>query len=81
VVRGAVEEHLGAESAEETHQSMGSEDFSIFLQDTPGAMIRLGVGRADRTADLHSATFDLDEAAIETGILVGAASLIRLLGA
>jgi metal-dependent amidase/aminoacylase/carboxypeptidase family protein len=44
-------------------------------------MIRLGVGRADRTADLHSATFDLDEAAIETGILVGAASLIRLLGA
>jgi amidohydrolase len=81
VVRGVIEEHLGAESAEEAHQSMGSEDFSIFLQDAPGAMIRLGVGRADRTADLHSATFDLDEAAIETGILVGAASLIRLLGA
>jgi amidohydrolase len=79
VVRDTVVEHLGSEAAEETHQSMGSEDFSVFLQEAPGAMIRLGVGDGDGGTDLHSATFDLDEGAIETGILVGAASLIRLL--
>jgi amidohydrolase len=79
VVRDTVVEHLGSEAAEETHQSMGSEDFSVFLQEAPGAMIRLGVGDGDGGTDLHSATFDLDEGAIETGILIGAASLIRLL--
>jgi amidohydrolase len=78
-VQSAIEDHLGPEAVEDTHQSMGSEDFSIYLEEVPGAMIRLGSGRDDREADLHSATFDIDEDALETGILVASASLIELL--
>jgi len=78
-VRVAATEWLGRDSAVSTHQSLGSEDFSWFIQDIPGAMVRLGAALPDRTVDLHSATFDIDESAIETGILVGAASLLRML--
>jgi amidohydrolase len=78
-VRHAIEARLGPDAAEDTMQSMGSEDFSIYLEQIPGAMIRLGSGRTDREADLHSASFDIDEDALEPGILIAAASLIELL--
>jgi amidohydrolase len=65
----------------DTHQSLGSEDFAWYLETLPGAMIRLGAALPDRTVDLHSATFDIDEGAIETGIRVGAAALLNLLDA
>lgn len=61
-----------------THQSLGSEDFSWYLQELPGALVRLGAGIPGRNLDLHSATFDLDETAIEHGINLGAEMLIRL---
>jgi amidohydrolase len=78
-VREAAVETLGRDSVVPTHQSLGSEDFSWFIQDLPGAMIRLGAALPDRTVDLHSATFDIDESAIETGVLVGTAALLRML--
>lgn len=78
-VRIAAIDALGRDSVVPTHQSLGSEDFSWFIQDSPGAMIRLGAALPDRSVDLHSATFDIDEAAIETGILVGTAALLRML--
>lgn len=78
-VRLAATDWLGRDSAVSTHQSLGSEDFSWFIQDTPGAMVRLGAALPDRTVDLHSATFDIDESAVETGILVGVASLLRMM--
>ncbi len=61
------------------HQSLGSEDFAWFLEALPGALIRLGAGLPDRTVDLHSATFDVDEGCIETGIGVGSQAMINLL--
>jgi amidohydrolase len=70
---------LGPEGVRPTPQSMGSEDFSWFLQHVPGALVRLGVGRNAHPVDLHSPTFDIDEAALEHGIAVGALSLIRLM--
>ena len=78
-VRLAATEWLGREAAVSTHQSLGSEDFSWFIQDIPGAMVRLGAALPDRSVDLHSATFDIDESAIETGILLGASALLRML--
>ena len=78
-VRHAIETQLGPDAAEDTPQSMGSEDFSIYLEHIPGAMIRRGSGRSGREADLHSATFDSDDGARETGILIAAASLIELM--
>jgi amidohydrolase len=79
VIRQAATEALGSEGVRPTHQSMGSEDFSWFLENVPGALVRLGVGKNDNPVDVHSPTFDLDEAAIEHGIAVGTLSLLRLM--
>jgi amidohydrolase len=79
VIRQAATEALGSEGVRPTPQSMGSEDFSWFLEDVPGALVRLGVGKNDHPVDVHSPTFDLDEAAIEHGIAVGTLSLLRLM--
>ena len=70
---------LGDGHVTSTHQSLGSEDFAWFLESVPGALIRLGAAIPDRTVDLHSATFDVDEACIEMGIRVGTAAMIELL--
>jgi amidohydrolase len=78
-VRAAVTDALGPDADVATHQSLGSEDFAWYLEDIPGALIRLGSGIRGRTVDLHSATFDIDEAAIETGVIAGVASLLALL--
>jgi amidohydrolase len=78
-VRDATTALLGPGAAVATPQSMGSEDFSWFLQHVPGALIRLGVGGDGEPVDLHSPTFDLDEAAIRHGIAVGVLSLVRLM--
>jgi amidohydrolase len=59
---------------------MGAEDFSAFLQEVPGALLRLGVAGGQDRVDLHSARFTIDERAIETGMLAGAATLLAMLG-
>ncbi|MEM0979114.1 MAG: M20 family metallopeptidase [Cyanobacteria bacterium P01_H01_bin.58] len=49
--------------------SLGAEDFSVFLENTPGSMFRLGVGYADQTNyPLHHPRFQVNEAAIATGV-------------
>lgn len=58
----------GEDGVAETPQSMGGEDFSWYLEQVPGALARLGVGRASVNVDLHRATFDVDERAIEVGV-------------
>ncbi len=73
------ERSLGLDNLADTQQSMGSEDFSWYLQDTPGALVRLGTSLTGRDIDLHSSTFDIDENAIETGILAGAAAVLELM--
>jgi amidohydrolase len=72
---------LGDDNVASTHQSLGSEDFACYLEQVPGALIRLGAALPDRMVDLHSAGFDIDEAAIEVGMRVGAGALIELLSA
>ena len=70
---------VGSDAVRPTHQSLGSEDFSWYLEDVPGALIRLGSALPGRATDLHSATFDVDEACIEFGIRVGTMALLDLL--
>jgi amidohydrolase len=79
IVEQAAAAVLGPGRVEQTHQSLGAEDFAWFLEDIPGALIRLGAALPDRSVDLHSASFDVDESAIETGILVAGETLLRLL--
>ncbi|MGB2927012.1 MAG: M20 family metallopeptidase [Limnothrix sp.] len=49
--------------------SLGAEDFSVYLANTPGTMFRLGVGHQNRlNYPLHHPLFDIDESAILTGV-------------
>ncbi|MEM8669732.1 MAG: amidohydrolase [Planctomycetota bacterium] len=59
------------------HSSMGSEDFSYYLEHVPGAMFRLGVaGSQVGHAPLHTSAFDIDEAALSVGSKLFAAAVI-----
>lgn len=51
--------------------SLGSEDFSLYLEHAPGMMFRLGVGYKDRAINypLHHPQFEVDESAIVTGVV------------
>lgn len=52
-----------------TAPSMGSEDFSLYLETTPGFFYRLGTGKADTiNPPLHAQNFNPDEKSIQTGI-------------
>ncbi len=50
--------------------SLGAEDFSQYLQYSPGAMFRLGVGFVNKpNYPLHHPQFEVDESAIVTGVI------------
>ena len=58
--------------------SMGSEDFSYYLEHIPGAMLRLGVGGEQvGHAPLHTSSFDIDERALAVGSQLFAAAAIN----
>jgi amidohydrolase len=70
---------FGAGAVVDTPQSMGGEDFSWYLEQVPGAMARLGVGRAGEERDLHQGNFDVDERAIENGVRLLYHTVLRAL--
>ena len=50
------------------HPSMGSEDFSYYLDETPGCYVRFGARRHDQEyIPLHSPAFDIDEQVLKVG--------------
>ncbi len=50
------------------HPSMGSEDFSYYLQEIPGCYVRLGARLdEDKYIPLHSPAFDIDEGVLKVG--------------
>ncbi len=58
--------------------SMGSEDFSCYLEHIPGAMFRLGIaGQQVGSAPLHTSIFDIDERALLVGAKIFAAAAIN----
>jgi amidohydrolase len=68
----AAEEAWGCEHVQVLPEpSLGSEDFSVYLEHTPGMMFRLGVGYKDRAINypLHHPQFEVDESAILTGVV------------
>lgn len=49
--------------------SMGGEDFSVYLKQAPGAMLRLGCrGDEPEWPGLHSPFFDVDERVLDLGL-------------
>ncbi len=80
-LRATVEATLGPERIRWIEKpSMGAEDFSRYLPEAPGAMVRLGCTTPDREPrQLHTSTFDLDEGCLPDGVIVLAATALDLL--
>ena len=72
-------EALGPEAVVGTPTSMGAEDFARYLEEAPGALVRLGCRAGEDAVDLHSASFVLDERSLEVGVLAATAALIDLM--
>ncbi|MGH7760216.1 MAG: M20 metallopeptidase family protein [Candidatus Dormibacteraceae bacterium] len=60
---------LGSKAVQQSRPVMGAEDFAFVLQRVPGAMLWLGVKHPSwaEPKPLHTATFDIDEAALPIG--------------
>ncbi len=62
-------EFLGKDKVADLPARMTAEDFAYFSQAMPACFYRLGTGNPERgiTSPIHTETFDVDEAALETG--------------
>jgi len=62
--------YAGEENVFETELRMGAEDFAYYSHKIPGCFFRLGAGNKEKniTSNVHTPTFNIDEAAIEHGI-------------
>lgn len=69
-IAGGAAAALGSDRVVEAPVSMGGEDYAYYLDQVPGAMARLGVGRPGEALDLHQGSFDVDERAIGYGVRV-----------
>ncbi|MEO0835479.1 MAG: M20 family metallopeptidase [Cyanobacteria bacterium J06642_3] len=71
IIESATREAWGDDSVEILSEpSLGAEDFSIYLDNIPGCMFRLGVGHHNKlNYPLHHPLFDIDEDAILTGVV------------
>jgi amidohydrolase len=71
LLQTAAEEAWGSDRVQVLPEpSLGAEDFSVYLNHAPGCMFRLGVGWKDRpNHPLHHPQFEVDEAAIITGVV------------
>ncbi|WP_201743936.1 M20 metallopeptidase family protein [Hymenobacter busanensis] len=67
--KAAAETYLGADNVVELDQWMAAEDFAYFSQAAPSCFYRLGTRAADGrfASSVHTPTFDIDHAALETG--------------
>lgn len=61
---------MGKQNVEETEIRMGAEDFGYYTQHIPGCFFRMGVRNEELGIihNVHTANFNIDERAIETGI-------------
>ncbi|NES04826.1 MAG: amidohydrolase [Okeania sp. SIO2F4] len=58
--------------------SLGAEDFSVYLDQVPGMMFRLGVGHKDKhNYPLHHPQFEVDESSIVTCVVILAYSAYK----
>jgi amidohydrolase len=73
--------YLGKENVSELPIRMTAEDFAFISQQVPACFFRLGTGNKKQgiTSGVHTATFNVDENAIETGAALLAAMAVELL--
>lgn len=71
IIEAATREAWGDNSVQILPEpSLGAEDFSVYLDNVPGCMFRLGVGHGNKVNyPLHHPKFEIDEDAILTGVV------------
>jgi amidohydrolase len=74
-----VSDTLGDDALGTIQPGMGAEDFGYMLRKAPGAMFMLGAKLDDVTRNHHTPVFDIDEAALPTGVALLAEMTCRLL--
>ncbi|VXB05308.1 amidohydrolase [Nocardioides sp. AX2bis] len=78
VLSAAVSDVLGEEGRVVAGQSMGGEDFGWYLDEVPGAMMRLGTRTpGGPTYDLHQGNLRVDERAVGVGARLLAQTALR----
>ncbi len=70
IARTAAVNYLGNDNVVDLDLWMGAEDFAYYSQEVPACFYRLGTRNEERgiVSGVHTPTFDIDEAALETGI-------------
>jgi len=68
--RNSAKEFLGNESVHNLEMRTTAEDFAYYTQHIPGCFYRLGIRNINIgiNSNLHTATFDVDESSLETGM-------------
>lgn len=82
ILEGSAADSIGSEQIRWLEApSMGSEDFSFYLEQVPGALVRLGTANdaAESRLPLHNSHILFDESSIETGVLFMAQGIVALL--
>jgi amidohydrolase len=69
-MQNAAQNYLGAENVVDLDLWMAAEDFAYYTQQVDACFYRLGTRNESRgiTSSVHTPTFDVDEAALETGM-------------
>lgn len=64
------QEYLGQDNVEELPLRMTAEDFAFITQKVPSCFFRLGTGNKEKgiNSGVHTATFDIDDKALEIGM-------------
>ena len=80
-IQALATEYLGAENVADLPQRTTAEDFAYFAQRVPSALYRLGISNEMRgiRSNLHTATFDVDESSLKTGMGLMAWIAVNLL--
>ncbi|MFC4076616.1 amidohydrolase [Salinithrix halophila] len=81
LVEETVRECLGTEALVHMDPIMGGEDFSAYQREAPGAFFFTGIGNKGKSTDYphHHPRFNIDEDALETGLIVLIHTTLRLL--
>lgn len=78
VMRQVATEFVGAKNVINVEPQMGSEDFSLFAKQAPGAFMFLGVATKNAQPH-HSPTFEIDEEPLYLGTAILTETAIRLM--
>lgn len=70
IAEQAAKDYLGAENVEELEMRMTAEDFAFYTHHVNACFYRLGTANSSRgiTSGVHTATFDIEEKALETSM-------------